>query len=143
MTISKSEAARHAVTHYKVLTRYPGFSLLKCKLETGRTHQIRVHMSHIGYPVAGDPMYGGRNARQKVESAIRKNPEFKKSDSEITDKLYEIADIITSDQVHLLHAVELSFDHPITGKKLEFKAEPHEKFAKVHAMLESVNRLIN
>ncbi len=51
--------ARRAVTHYRVLETYPGFSYVQCKLETGRTHQIRVHMAHLGHPVAGDPLYGG------------------------------------------------------------------------------------
>ena len=51
---------REAVTHYRVLERLPGFTLAECRLETGRTHQIRVHMAHIGHPVAGDPVYGPR-----------------------------------------------------------------------------------
>ena len=51
--------ARRAVTHYRVLETYPGFSYVQCKLETGRTHQIRVHMAYLGHPVAGDPLYGG------------------------------------------------------------------------------------
>ncbi|HPZ00390.1 MAG TPA: RluA family pseudouridine synthase, partial [Clostridiales bacterium] len=50
--------SRDAVTHYQVLARYPGFTHVKCTLETGRTHQIRVHMAYIGHPVAGDPVYG-------------------------------------------------------------------------------------
>lgn len=52
------KASRHAVTHYRVLARYEGFTHIQCKLETGRTHQIRVHMAYIGHPVAGDPIYG-------------------------------------------------------------------------------------
>jgi len=52
--------SREAVTHYRVLERFSGFSLVECRLETGRTHQIRVHMMHIGHPVAGDPVYGPR-----------------------------------------------------------------------------------
>ena len=51
---------RHAVTHFKVLERYGDFTLVECRLETGRTHQIRVHMKYIGYPLAGDPKYGPR-----------------------------------------------------------------------------------
>lgn len=49
---------RHAVTHFKVLTRYRHYTLVACRLETGRTHQIRVHMKYIGHPLAGDPLYG-------------------------------------------------------------------------------------
>lgn len=54
------ENSRDAITHYKVLKNYKGFSHVRLKLETGRTHQIRVHMSYIGHPVAGDPVYGPR-----------------------------------------------------------------------------------
>lgn len=50
---------RPSVTHVKVLRRYPGFTLVKLRLETGRTHQIRVHLSYLGHPIAGDPLYGG------------------------------------------------------------------------------------
>ena len=51
---------REAVTHYRVLAEYPGYSLVRCRLETGRTHQIRVHFASIGHPVAGDTVYGGK-----------------------------------------------------------------------------------
>ena len=54
--------AKHAVTHYEVLEELNGFSLVRLKLETGRTHQIRVHMAYLGHPVAGDPVYGPKNA---------------------------------------------------------------------------------
>ena len=52
---------RRAVTHYQVLARYPGYTYLRCRLETGRTHQIRVHMAYLGHPLAGDPVYGPKN----------------------------------------------------------------------------------
>ncbi len=55
------EGGRHAVTHFTVLEQFENYSLLKLKLETGRTHQIRVHMQYIGHPVAGDPLYGPKN----------------------------------------------------------------------------------
>ena len=55
-----SRGGKHAVTHYRVLERYLGYSLVECRLETGRTHQIRVHMASIGHPVAGDTVYGAR-----------------------------------------------------------------------------------
>ena len=54
-------AGRHAVTHYQVLERLGQFTLVRCKLETGRTHQIRVHMKYLGYPLVGDRLYGPRN----------------------------------------------------------------------------------
>ena len=56
-----TQGSRRAVTHYRVLESYPGYSYVRCALETGRTHQIRVHMAYIGHPVAGDPLYGGGN----------------------------------------------------------------------------------
>ena len=59
--------SKHAVTHYEVLERFNGFTMLRCKLETGRTHQIRVHMAYIGHPVAGDDVYGPK----KVITALK------------------------------------------------------------------------
>ena len=58
MAVIRSESAREAVTHYFVVKQFSGFTQLRLRLETGRTHQIRVHMAHIGHPVAGDPVYG-------------------------------------------------------------------------------------
>lgn len=58
--------SRNAVTHYEVLDRFDGFTYIKVTLETGRTHQIRVHMSYIGHPVAGDPVYGPKNGVTKL-----------------------------------------------------------------------------
>ena len=55
-----TQNSKNAVTHYEVLEEFDKFSYIKCKLETGRTHQIRVHMKHIGHPVAGDDVYGPR-----------------------------------------------------------------------------------
>ncbi|WP_339207128.1 RluA family pseudouridine synthase [Bacillus sp. FSL W8-1143] len=59
MTVTK-ESAKQAVTHFDVIERFQDFTVLECRLETGRTHQIRVHMKYIGYPLAGDPKYGPR-----------------------------------------------------------------------------------
>jgi 23S rRNA pseudouridine1911/1915/1917 synthase len=138
MAVSRIEQGRPARTHYKVLKRYPGFSLVECKLDTGRTHQIRVHMSHIGYPVAGDPLYGGRKAHDRVERTLKESAKHDEVYEKIKDALYRIADIINSDDVHLLHATCLSFVHPITGEKLCFHAEPHAKFAQVLELLNSL-----
>ncbi len=57
---------RRAVTHYQVLARYPGYTHLRCQLETGRTHQIRVHMAYLGHPLAGDPVYGPKNDPERL-----------------------------------------------------------------------------
>lgn len=62
-----SSGGREAVTHYRVLERFLGFTLVECRLETGRTHQIRVHMAHIGHPVAGDPVYGPKKCITELQ----------------------------------------------------------------------------
>ena len=59
--------SKHAVTHYSVISRCKGYTHIKCVLETGRTHQIRVHMAYIGHPVAGDPVYGVKNEKVSFE----------------------------------------------------------------------------
>jgi 23S rRNA pseudouridine1911/1915/1917 synthase len=61
--IAVARDGRRAVTHYKAVERYKGYTLIECRLETGRTHQIRVHMAHIGYPLVGDPVYGYKKQR--------------------------------------------------------------------------------
>ena len=64
------ENGKHAVTHYKVLERYADNTLIECRLETGRTHQIRVHMAYIGHPLAGDPVYGYKKQRFNLEGQM-------------------------------------------------------------------------
>ena len=58
---------KSAVTHYRVLKRFSGFTHIECRLETGRTHQIRVHMAYLGHPVAGDPVYGPKKVIKSLE----------------------------------------------------------------------------
>ena len=87
--------ARNAVTHYEVLERFRGYCLVKCRLETGRTHQIRVHMAHLGHPLVGDETYGG--GKTKFEAANKS---------------------LISGQC--LHAKELKLTHPVTGEKMHF-----------------------
>ena len=104
MTVVKTDG-RRAVTHYEVLEVYDGFSLLRLTLETGRLHQIRVHLSFIGYPVAGDAVYGGGRERALSDApsvAIR----------QALIKLNRQA----------LHAETLGFNHPVTDERLEFSA---------------------
>lgn len=66
LKIGISEDGKRAVTHYEVLERYNGYTLIKCVLETGRTHQIRVHMASIGFPLVGDPLYGFKRQKFKL-----------------------------------------------------------------------------
>ncbi len=108
IAVTRGEAGREAKTHYEVLDVFPGetptgdISLLRLVLETGRTHQIRVHLAHIGHPVVGDPTYGaGFKTRLASIRANAKDP---------ASTLMRQA----------LHAEQLQFEHPITGKKLNF-----------------------
>lgn len=64
------EDGKRAVTHYEVVERYNGYTLVKCVLETGRTHQIRVHMASIGFPLVGDPLYGFKRQKFKLEGQV-------------------------------------------------------------------------
>ncbi len=102
MTVSVEEG-RHAVTHYWVLENYGKFALIRLNLETGRLHQIRVHLSHIGFPVAGDAVYGGGRHRAMRNA---NSPAL----AEAFAKLNRQA----------LHARTLGFNHPETGEKLTF-----------------------
>ena len=87
-----------------VIERYEGFSLVELTLDTGRTHQIRVHLSHIGYPVVGDPTYGGRN--RAIKSAVSQDVKI------VLQKLSRQA----------LHAQLLGFAHPCTAEYMEFSS---------------------
>ena len=97
MAIVRDGRAREAITHWTVKERFHGMSLIECKLETGRTHQIRVHMASIGHPVLGDEIYGGDKCRAAKEHAK----------------------FITG---QALHAYRLELDHPRTGERLSFEA---------------------
>lgn len=67
IAVTRDGTGRRAVTHYEVLARYPGYTHVLCRLETGRTHQIRVHMAHLGHPVAGDPVYGPKHDKTGLD----------------------------------------------------------------------------
>ncbi len=105
IAIARGETGRHAVTHYEVLKSFgipATVSLLKLRLETGRTHQIRVHLAHIGHPVVADPVYAsGFKAKTRVLS---------EGAQEAVEHLARQA----------LHAAELGFEHPVTGKMMRF-----------------------
>ena len=111
MAICRREGeGREAITHYEVLERFPGFTLVKCQLETGRTHQIRVHMASLGHPLLGDPVYGGNGSR--FEANHRKYFHGQ-----------------------CLHAGELSLTHPRTGKQMTFHAPLPADFQRILTLL--------
>ena len=111
--------ARHAVTHYKVLQSFrdekqrPLAALLECRLETGRTHQIRVHMAHIGHPLIGDPLYG-KHFATKAEALAEPAKSLVKGFTR-----------------QALHAAILGFEHPVTGEHLRFEAPLPADFEKL------------
>jgi 23S rRNA pseudouridine1911/1915/1917 synthase len=94
------EDGREAVTHYRVLHRYRGHTHVRLKLESGRTHQIRVHMTHIKYPLVGDRVYGGRLLLPKGAGP-------------------ELIEALRGFRRQALHAARLSFAHPVSEKPIE------------------------
>jgi 23S rRNA pseudouridine1911/1915/1917 synthase len=110
------EGGRESVTHYRVITRFRAHTHVRVQLETGRTHQIRVHLAHAGFPLVGDRVYGGRLAMPKgaseaLRAALRGFPR------------------------QALHAARLEFAHPVSGKPLEFHAEPPADLRSLLAVL--------
>lgn len=110
--IKSGEGAREAVTHYEVLRSYGQISYLKLKLETGRTHQIRVHMSYLGHALLGDEVYSST-----------KIP-FEKQHAPLFDG-------------QILHAKRLSLTHPRTGERMTFECELPDNFKKLIEILEN------
>jgi 23S rRNA pseudouridine1911/1915/1917 synthase len=107
---------RTAVTHYRLEERFAHHSLLRVMLETGRTHQIRVHMAHIGHPLVGDPLYGGRRQLTAgTEPALRA--------------------ALKSFGRQALHAAKLEFEHPVTGKLISVESPLPKDFTDLLAML--------
>ena len=114
MAISHAPGARNAVTHYRVLERFPGFTYCAFRLETGRTHQIRVHMASVGHPLLGDPVYGSG-----------KNP-FEIRNEELLAG-------------QCLHAKVLGFTHPKTGAYLEFDTPLPDYFEEILRKLRTLS----
>lgn len=128
MTVVKEGRGREAITHITLLERYPPLfkgvgeaealaSLIECRLETGRTHQIRVHMSHIGHPLLGDQLYGSGFATK----AARLPPDAQEA--------------LTTLGRQALHAAVLGFEHPATGEEMLFESEPPQDFADLQEAL--------
>ena len=107
---------KHAVTHYKVLEDFSYVSIVECKLETGRTHQIRVHFSYIKHPLFNDDQYGGN--RVLKGTTFSKYQQFVKNCFTILPR-------------QALHAKSLAFDHPVSGKRLFFDSELPEDMKQV------------
>jgi 23S rRNA pseudouridine1911/1915/1917 synthase len=113
MHVCASSDGRMAWTSYELQERLEGASFVQCLLHTGRTHQIRVHLAHLGYPLLGDDLYGARA-----------NTRFKKAGGLAAAR-------------QMLHARKLAFRHPRTGRFLEFNAPLPEDFKQALAALRS------
>ena len=109
MSTGENRQAKKAVLNYQVLSHSANFALLRCRLETGRKHQIRVQLKHIGHPVCGDVIYGTTEARRRAVAG----------------------GWVWGEAPHrlALHASHLGFKHPATGKMLRFDLSPPESFA--------------
>ncbi|NML89474.1 MULTISPECIES: RluA family pseudouridine synthase [unclassified Sphingobium] len=99
MAVHREGRGKHAVTHYRTLQKLRGAAFVECRLGTGRTHQVRVHMAHLGYPLIGDPVYG---RERKGFKSILETLGFKRQ---------------------ALHAKRLGFIHPVTGEALSFDSQ--------------------
>jgi 23S rRNA pseudouridine1911/1915/1917 synthase len=110
------ETGKFAATEYEVLKEFKFLSLVRVKLRTGRTHQIRVHLSHIGHPVFGDPTYHGRRINHGELT-----PRFRQ----------EVSDLLRIMDRQALHAKTLGFIHPATRERLHFDSELPKDFAEV------------
>ena len=113
MVFPDGEAGKPAITHYKVVERFGYVTLLECQLETGRTHQIRTHMKHIGHTLFNDERYGG--------NAILKGTHFSKY-KQFVENCFKLI------PRQALHAKTLGFEHPKTGQWMQFDSEIPQDF---------------
>lgn len=116
-----SFGGKRAVTHVKVLRQFDFHTYIECRLETGRTHQIRVHMRQSGHPLVGDPLYG--NPRYRLP------PQF--------------GDMVRQFPRQALHALALQFQHPITGEMMRFKTRLPEDMRALLSELQDVQHLLH
>jgi len=108
---------RAAVTHYRIERRFRAHTLARVRLETGRTHQIRVHLAHVGYPIVGDPVYGGR---RRIPAGATP----------------QLLAALEGFRRQALHAARLEFVHPKSGKSVSYEAPLPDDFGKLLATLE-------
>jgi 23S rRNA pseudouridine1911/1915/1917 synthase len=103
------DSGKPALTHYRVLERFRGYALLGVRLETGRTHQIRVHLARAGFPLLGDPVYGGRPRSPAGASPT-------------------VLEAVRGFRRQALHALRLGLAHPTTGQWMEWEGAPPDDF---------------
>jgi 23S rRNA pseudouridine1911/1915/1917 synthase len=108
---------REAVTHYRIVKRYRAHTLVRVQLETGRTHQIRVHLAHIGHPIVGDPVYAGR---RRIPAGCTP----------------ALAAALASFPRQALHATRLALVHPLTGRQMQWEAPLPDDMERLLAALE-------
>jgi 23S rRNA pseudouridine1911/1915/1917 synthase len=132
MTTQPNENARSAVSHYEVIRRFANrfgkFTLVKVRIETGRTHQIRVHMASIGHPVVGDTLYGG--AGQLTDQVAAQAAQSKAARRKAEPERLRLGR-------NFLHAAKLEFPHPKTGKVLQLEAPLPEELESFLVQLEA------
>ncbi len=117
-----THAGRPAVTHYRVLERFAAHTFIAVRLETGRTHQIRVHMAHVHHPLIGDPVYGGR---LKLPRGVSE----------------DVRNALQSFRRQALHASDLGFTHPVSGADMQFHAPlPDDLLALLIALNDGIKK---
>ncbi|MCR5536385.1 MAG: 23S rRNA pseudouridine(1911/1915/1917) synthase RluD [Succinivibrio sp.] len=117
MAVLPEGLGREAVTHYRVMEQFRAHTLLRLRLETGRTHQIRVHLASLHHPLLGDPQYGGRRLKM-----------LKDASEELNTCLHEF-------RHQALHAIALKFIHPVSGEEMQFEAPLPEDFVRLIELL--------
>ncbi len=117
MAVARPGKGKRAVTRFRVLERFPAATLLECRLETGRTHQIRVHLASLGHPLLGDRTYGGRQEGRTADPVL--------------------AELITQLGGVALHAAGLSFAHPVTGERVELVSPLPDRIERLLSHLRS------
>ena len=121
------ETGRASLTRYEVLERFEFLTLVRVKLETGRTHQIRVHMTHINHPLFGDPYYGGRNS--KIITLNMRNRQL-------------AARLLGMLNRQALHARRLIFRHPLSHEVMDLRAPMHDDFNQVLSVLRAESQFV-
>jgi 23S rRNA pseudouridine1911/1915/1917 synthase len=130
-----TKGGKEAVTHYTVLERYPGFDYAEARLETGRTHQIRVHFAYAGAPVFGDDVYGDRKLKNVVMNALERAGVSPLQRTRWVTALDELYKLKLKALGHMLHAYRLTFKHPANDAELDFTAANPAYFEAVLTLL--------